>query len=91
MLLAIIELVCLEARVKFKNIDFQTKADFAYYYTILKGYALIFKDLLPRSLNVFKGTRTEDRASKADFLDLNVYSDLDHMPIALRRTITGSL
>lgn len=33
----------------------------------------------------------EDRASEADFLDLDVYGDLDHMPIALRRTITGSL
>jgi len=29
--LAIIGLVCPEARVKFKNIDFQTEADFAYY------------------------------------------------------------
>jgi hypothetical protein len=31
MLLAIIVLVCPEARVKFKNIDFQTEADFACY------------------------------------------------------------
>jgi hypothetical protein len=31
MLLAIIEIVCLEARVKFKNIDFRTEADFACY------------------------------------------------------------
>jgi hypothetical protein len=30
--LAIIGLVCLEARVKFKNIEFQTEADFACYY-----------------------------------------------------------
>ena len=29
--LAIIELVCQETRVKFKNIDFQTKADFVCY------------------------------------------------------------
>ena len=29
--LAIIGLVCLEARVKFKNIDFRTQADFACY------------------------------------------------------------
>jgi hypothetical protein len=34
MLLAIIGLVCLKARVKFKNIDFQTKADFACYYIV---------------------------------------------------------
>jgi hypothetical protein len=30
---AIIELVCPETRVKFKNIDFQTEADFACYCT----------------------------------------------------------
>jgi hypothetical protein len=30
--LGIIGLVCPEARVKFKNIDFWTEADFAYYY-----------------------------------------------------------
>jgi hypothetical protein len=33
--LAILGLVCLEARVKFKNIDFQTEADFACYCSIL--------------------------------------------------------
>jgi hypothetical protein len=34
--LVIIRLVCPEARVKFKNIDFWTEADFACYYTV--GY-----------------------------------------------------
>jgi hypothetical protein len=33
--LAIIGLVCPEARVKFKNIDFRTEADFACYYNIM--------------------------------------------------------
>ena len=34
---------------------------------------------------------TKDRTSEADFLDLDVYGDLDHMPVDLKRTITGSL
>ena len=34
--LAIIGLVCPEARVKFKNIDFQTEADFACYCNTIK-------------------------------------------------------
>ena len=58
--------------------------------TILKSYALIFEDLLPRSLDVFEGTKTEDRASEVDFLDLDIYSNLDQMLIALRRMMTGS-
>jgi hypothetical protein len=58
---------------------------------ILKSCASIIEDLLPRSLDVFEGTRTEDRASEAEFLDLDIYSNLDHMLIALRRMMTGSL
>ena len=47
--------------------------------------------MLPRTLNVFEGTGTEDRTIKPDFLDLDIYSDLDHIPLDLKRTMTGSL
>jgi hypothetical protein len=47
--------------------------------------------LLPRSLNVFERTGTEDRTSEPDFLDLDVYDDLDHMPLALKRTMSGNI
>jgi hypothetical protein len=53
MLLAIIGLVCLEARVKFKNIDFQTEADFACY---CKGTLLGLKE---DSINQVRGRRYE--------------------------------
>jgi len=39
--LAIIGLVCPEARVKFKNIDFRTEADFAYYCIAIESIAYI--------------------------------------------------
>jgi hypothetical protein len=47
--------------------------------------------LLPRSLSVFEPIRTGDRTAEADFLDLDVYDDLDNMPLALKRAIKGSL
>jgi hypothetical protein len=47
--------------------------------------------LLPRSFSIFEQTGTEDRTSEPDFLDLDVYGDLDHMPLDLKRAITGSL
>ena len=59
--------------------------------TRIKGHAEIFEQLLPRSLNVFEGMGTGDRTLEPDFLDLDVYGDLDHMPLALKRTMTGSL
>ena len=40
--LAIIGLVCLEARVKFKNIDFRTEADFACY--CIETFVISFGD-----------------------------------------------
>lgn len=59
--------------------------------TRIKGYAEIYAVLLPRTLNVFEQTGTEERTPEVDFLDLDVYGDLEHMPVSLRRAITGSL
>jgi hypothetical protein len=47
--LAIIGLVCLEARVKFKNIDFRTEADFACYdYLPCSGVLHVSYQMLPK-------------------------------------------
>jgi hypothetical protein len=43
--LAIIGLVCPEARVKFKNIDFRTEADFACYCRQLLDLSIVFLPL----------------------------------------------
>lgn len=59
--------------------------------TILKGYCEIFKGSLPRTLAVFDGIVTKNRSPNADFLDVDAYSDLCHIPIALRRSITGDI
>ena len=50
------------------------------------GFASIFEACLPRSLCVFEDYG-KDRIKDEDFLDLDVYGDLDHMPLALRRCI----
>ena len=57
----------------------------------IKGYSETFERLLPRSLNVFDGTRTDGRTLEPDFLDLDVYDDLDHIPLALKRIMTGNI
>jgi hypothetical protein len=58
---------------------------------ITKGYADVFSKLLSRNLGVFEKTGTENRTLEPDFLDLDIYSDLDHIPLTLKRTLTESI
>jgi len=52
--------------------------------TRIKGYAETFEQLLPRSLNVFESIGIEDRKLEPDFLDLDLYRDLDHLPLDVK-------
>ncbi len=82
-LLAIIGLVCLEARVKFKNIDFQTEANFACYciyqyieengrtyHKFKAGKYLLLNDEIGRTLSIQKSLLTETFQLEQDRLDL---------------------
>ena len=66
--LAIIGLVCPEARVKFKNIDFRTKADFACYCIIVGPPST--------SLRLWSGKASVPRkqVSHADLPGTSIYS-----------------
>ena len=55
------------------------------------GYAEAFSKLLPRNLRVFEENGKEVRTSEPDYLDLDIYSDLDHIPPALKRALVKSL
>jgi hypothetical protein len=57
----------------------------------IQGHAEVFQQALPRTLNVFEGIAAEDRTLELHFLDLDIYNDLDHIPLALKRTMKGSL
>jgi len=47
--------------------------------------------VLPRTLNVFEGIGIEDRTIELDFLDLDIYGDLDHIPLDVKRAMAGSI
>jgi hypothetical protein len=52
---------------------------------------LIFECCLPRSLNVFEGCLKGCPTSEINYLDLGVYGDLDHMPVALKITVLKNM
>ena len=49
------------------------------------GLASTYESLLPRTLDVFEGTPVNKRNSSSDFLDIDIFGDLDHIPIGSKR------
>ena len=49
------------------------------------GLASTYESLLPRTLDVFEGTQVNKRTSSSDFLDIDIFGDLDHIPVVLKR------
>jgi hypothetical protein len=56
-----------------------------------KGYASIFEGGLRMCLPVNEEIEIGDRTSQPDFLGLDIYGDLDHMPLDLRCAMIHSI